>query len=998
MRYKNLIVVLAVMLTLICLFYLTLSIQSKVIDSRANDVARDAKGVVDYFKKQAYIDSIWNKPVFLGMSYKAIKENELNLGLDLQGGMHVTLEVSPVEILKVLAGKNALDPKFEKAIEEAKKAQLGSGDNFADLFFKFYQEQAPNTKLADVFASNSRKGLIDLNSSDDEVKRVIRQEIEGAIDRSEEIIKSRVDKFGVTQPSIQRIQGTGRIQVELPGVDNPARVRSLLQAVAQLEFLEVWDPQDYVGYLQKANDFLIAREKAQKAAAAGSENLTAPATGDTTAQKSGDDLFGSGTDTTKKEAAADTTAQKPVDSQTSPLFSLRKPGMNFLSYDIADTAKINRILVDPGVKVFFPSNLKFIWSAKPDEDKDGNPSTVIGLYAVKRGREGKARLTGEVITDARNDFDERGRPSVSMQMNVAGAKEWKKMTGANVGKPIAIVLDDQVYSAPVVQGEIPGGNSSITGNFTVEEAEDLANKLKTGKLPAPTRIVEEVVVGPSLGLEAQAQGLASIVGGLLLVVIFMIAYYSTGGIVANVALLINIFYIIGVLANLQAALTLPGIAGIVLTMGMSVDANVLIYERIREEMRNGSSLLTAIDLGYKRAFWSIFDSNVTTFLTALFLSVFGTGPVQGFAVTLMVGILCSFFTAVYISRIIVEALVAKNGDKSNISFETGFSKSLFQGVAIDFISLRRTSYIFSSVIIVIGIAVIAIKGLNLGVDFKGGRSFVVEFAHPVVPSDLKVGLQASFENKSVEVKSFGSENKVKVTTSYLVEDESETADKKVLEALVSGVQKLTGDQYEANQEAGASQGKFIIPTTAKVGSTIADDIQDSARTAVIFSLLAIFAYIAVRFWSLSFGLGALIALFHDTLILLSIFAIAGLAGFAFEFDQVIVAAVLTVIGYSINDTVVVFDRIREKLGMASESHLADKLNMAINATLSRTVMTSTTTLIVVIVLLLFGGEVLRGFSFSLLVGIIFGTYSSIFIATPIVYDIESRRKAKAEVK
>jgi SecD/SecF fusion protein len=618
----------------------------------------------------------------------------------------------------------------------------------------------------------------------------------------------------------------------------------------------------------------------------------------------------------------------------------------------------------------------------------------LELYVVRTQRGNQALLTGEVVNDARQTFDEVGQPAVDMSMDPTGARKWAKITRENINNRIAIVLDNYVYSAPVVNQEIPNGKSIISGNFTMEEAKDLANILKAGSLPAPTRIVEEAIIGPTLGKEARAQGIISIVAGLGMVLIFMVAYYSKGGLIANIALVFNIFFILGILAQLNAALTLPGIAGIVLTIGMSIDANVLIFERIREEMRAGSPLLKAISSGYSKAYSSIVDANVTTFLTGAILYWLGQGPVKGFAITLMIGIACSFFSAVFITRVIV-SWMSKKGDQSKISFATPFSKNLLNDINFNFMSKRKMAYIGSGIVITIGIILMVTKGLTLGVDFTGGRSYVVRFAEQVETTSLKVALDGKLEDAGTEVKTYGANNILKVTTSYLVNEESTEADNAVRTKIVEGIAEATGMSY-VETETAMGDNDFTISGSSKVGATIADDIRNSSQESVIFALIAIFIYILIRFRRWQFGLGAVVALFHDTLFVLSAFAIAKLLGFSFEIDQVFIAAILTVIGYSINDTVVVFDRIRETLGIKSKATNEETFNTAINQTISRTVMTSLTTLLVILILFIFGGEVLRGFSFALLVGILVGTYSSIFIATPVVLDLAKRKKKAVE--
>lgn len=984
MQNKTAIIALTILVMVLCLYYLSFTFVSFGVQNDAENFAKDEKGNVDYFKKQRYLDSLRNKPVynlgFTEFTLKEVKDNELHLGLDLQGGMHVVLEVSPVEILRAMSG-NSNDPNFNKAIADASARQKNSQVNYTDLFFEEYEKIAGKNQLNKVFAISANRGRIDFKTPEPEIKRIINNEVDGAIDRSYNIIRTRIDKFGVTQPNIQRIPGTSRIQIELPGVDNPERVRKLLQGVAKLEFWEVWSANEYFKYLQQINDFWVKREKT----GGKKEELSdLAAKGDTTKKQTTDSLLAkndkdtSKTDTSKKslEESLSKNGTDTTNKATSPLFSkLVQLNQNRLdlTYDAADTSAINSLLNEKEVRSMLPMDMQFLWSVKPVAEAKETGKSYFELYAIKKKRKGEAPLTGEVITDAGQGFDERGRPDVSMQMNSTGAKEWKRLTAKNLGRQIAIVLDNYVYSAPVVQSEISGGNSSISGSFDVEEAKDLANILKAGKLPAPTTIVEEAVVGPSLGKEAIQQGLNSVLAGFLIVVAFMVFYYAKSGLIANTVLLINVFFIIGILAQLNASLTLPGIAGIVLTIGMAVDANVLIFERIREELRNGLALFPAVKEGYSRAFWSIFDSNITTLLTAFFLYSLGTGPIKGFAITLIIGIICSFFTAVYVSKVIVFYILEKN-EKANISFGTPFSMKLFDNINFDFIGKRKMAYTFSAVLIVIGLGIMAVKGLNLGVDFKGGRTYIVEFNKNVVASDIKVALQDDFENTGLETKSYDSPNKIKVTTVYLIDDETDIADNKVLAALNKGLQEFSSLEPK-------------ILSSSKVGATIADDIKSSSFLAISASLIAIFLYIFLRFRKWHFGVGAIVALFHDVLVVLSLFAIAGAVGLSFEVDQVFIAAVLTVIGYSINDTVVVFDRVREFLtSKKSDETLELTLNNSINSTLSRTVITSLTTVVVVLVLFVAGGEVLRGFSFALLVGLFFGTYSSIFIATPIVLD------------
>ena len=998
MRNKGAIVVLTIIVTALSLYYLSFTFVSHNIQKEAIAFATDESGVLNLGKKQQYLDSIWNEPVYslFGMEYtfKEIKETELSLGLDLQGGMHVVLEVSPIEIIKGISGNNE-DPEFLAAIEDARIEQRTSQKTFSTLFYDAYKTRVPTGRLSLIFANAANRGRIGFDTTDDEIMAIIDQEIEDAMDRSFNILRTRIDRFGTSQPNIQRLQGTGRIQVEIPGADNPQRVRKLLQGAAKLEFWVVARPEDTRTFLQAINNHLVDEAKLNSQSISTSADSTA-----TKIQTLGQ-LLASEDEADSTTASLDTTS---VDAQIAALDSLRNASLSplfslivsneGLIYNVKDTAKINRIFKRDDVQKLVPRAYKLLWEVKPHEHDVIGEEPHIELHIVKVGRGGKAPLEGDVITDARQTLDQSTRPAVSMQMNTNGAKKWRKLTADNIDNRVAIVLDNYVYSAPVVRGEIPNGNSEISGNFSLEEAKDLANVLKAGTLPAPTRIVQEAIVGATLGREAQLQGVRSIIAGLIIVILFMVVYYAKGGFVANFALLFNIFLIMGILAQLNAALTLAGIAGIVLTIGMSIDANVLIFERIREELRKGIALREAISTGYKKAFSSIIDSNITTFLTAVILYSLGQGPVKGFAITLMIGIACSFFSAVYITRVIITYMVRK-GDQSKMSFRTPLSKGMLSNMNIDFIGKRVKAYIFSSIVIVIGIVLISIQGLNLGVDFKGGRSYVVTFEQPVIASDLKVSLTDAFEGAGAEVKTFGANNVLKITTSYLVDEESTESDELVQEKLIAGIADFTQLTFiEDASKVDASH--FSIGSSGKVGATIADDIKKDSMKAMGLALIVIFLYIFVRFRKWQFGLGAVVALLHDTLIVMSAYAIAGALGFSFEIDQVFIAAILTIIGYSINDTVIVFDRIRENLGLHTSTDRSKIFNEAINSTLNRTVVTSLTTLVVVVVLFIFGGAVLRGFSFALIIGILIGTYSSVFIAAPIVIDLDSKKVGNQE--
>ena len=995
MRNKGVVVVLGTIITFLCVYYLSFTFVSRRVQQDAVNQATDKNGALSLSKKQNYLDSIWNLPVYnlfgAEFTYKEVKENELTQGLDLQGGMHLVLEVSPAEIVRGLSGNNQ-DPALVAALQKAREKYKTSNENFADLFLEAFRSDNPGKTMAYLFATSANRGRVNLSDTDNAVVTFLKEEIERAFDRSFTILKTRIDKFGTSQPNIQRLQGGGRIQVEIPGADNPQRVRKLLSGVARLEFWEVVeynDPQ-LSQALMGVNQMLLREQNSKKAATESAPELPAEAKSDTTLTALEQQLSSASSDTTKN--ALDSLRNLAV----SPLFALSNQGIPFL-YAVKDTAQINRLLKREDVRALVPRTIGWYWDVKPEADLTPGVDD-LRLNFVNLGRNGKPLLSGEVINDARLDYDQFARPAVSMTMNATGSRVWAKVTAAAASKSpqgrIAIVLDNYVYTAPTVNGEIPNGNSQITGSFELEEAKDLANVLKAGSLPAPTRIVEEAFVGPSLGQLAQNQGLLSVGFGLAMVVIFMIAYYAKGGLVADLALLFNVFFILGILAQFNAALTLPGIAGIVLTMGMAVDANVLIYERIREELRQGRKLREAVKVGYQRAFSAIFDSNVTTFLTGMFLFIYGLGPLKGFAIVLMIGIGTSFFSAVYISRVIIEWMIRK-GDDTKISFETSISWTVSKDAIFDFISHRKKAYIFSSLFILVGFGLIAVQGLNLGVDFKGGRSYIVAFSQPVEATIMKSDLTKGFENAGTEVKNYGGNNVMKVTTSYLVDDESEEADEKVKRSLIAGIETTSGKKY-TEFDGQLDDTHFTIPSSSKVGATIADDIKESAFMAGGLSILSIFIYILIRFRKWQFSTGAIVALIHDVLFTISAFAIVRVFGLQLEIDQVFVASLLTIIGYSINDTVIIFDRIREYMALGTSHDKYRIFNSAITGTLSRTVITSSTVLLVVLVLLIFGGETLRGFSFALVVGVVIGTYSTVFIAAPLVIDLD--RKSQEPVK
>lgn len=983
MKSKGAVKFFAVALVIVSIFQLSFTYVTNKIENDAKEFAKGNPAL-----ESAYLDSVSRIPVynFIGLkkfTYLQCKERELNLGLDLQGGMNVTLEVSLSDLVRGLSNNNP-DPKFNAALETAKQRMATSQKDYITLFSEAFTEIAPDAKLSAIFANPANKEIIKLSSTNEEVLSYIREEANQAIDRSFQILRARIDKFGVTQPNIQKLEGSGRILVELPGVDNPARVRKLLQGSAKLEFYETFPNPEAFKHLNTANDVL---KKLSVSATSPSIDTTA-----TSADTTKSALAGLGSADTKTTAAdsakADTAkanAQKSYEefAKENPLFALLRPyaddkgsliekGSSCGTALIKDTAKINVMLNKAEVKMALPGNIKFAWEYKGfGENQEG-----VILHALKTGRDGGASLTGEKITDARRDVSQTGNVEVNMTMNNEGAKIWKNLTRNNIGNSIAIVLDDVVYSSPNVQNEIPNGRSSITGSFTNEEAGDLANILKSGKLPAPTRIVEEAVVGPTLGAEAISSGLWSMVFATLLIMLFMVIYYNNSGLIANLAVIFNIFFIIGVLASLGAALTLPGIAGIVLTIGMAVDANVLINERVKEELLNARSLKNAVADGYSNAASSIIDANLTTLLAGFVLYAFGSGPVQGFAITLIIGILTSMFTAVLMSRVITEWRLEKG---QNVKFSRPFSENAFRNFNYNWVSNRKKYYIFSSVIIIAGLFSMFTKGFTLGVDFKGGWTYVVQFDKDLKSTDIREALAAPF-GSAPEVKTFGSNNKFKITTTYKIDNQAENIAEEVEQKLIEGFGKM------------GVNGQIL--SSSKVGPTIANDLKVASFWAVIISIIGIGIYILIRFRNLSYSVGAIIALTHDVLMMLSFYSLLdGIMPFTMEVDQAFIAAVLTIVGFSINDTVVVFDRIREFLGTHHHENNKEKvINNALNNTLNRTIITSTTVFIAALILFIFGGEVIKGFTFSLIVGIVFGTYSSIAIATPIVIDLDKKNK------
>ncbi|GAB3981028.1 protein translocase subunit SecDF [Spirosoma terrae] len=977
MQNRTGILILTGVLTAICLYFLSFTFVSRGIKSDAEAYATNKQGQVDPAKKQHYLDSLWKEPVYLGSTLQEVTERELGLGLDLQGGMHVVLEVSPADILRSLSGNNR-DPKFNEALKLAQEDQKTSNTSFVDLFANNFKKLAPDTKLATIFATSANRSRINFQSSDTEVRKLLNEEVSGAFGRAFQIIQARVDKFGVANPNIQRLPGSGRIQIELPGVDNPERIRRLLTGSAKLEFTEVYRLNELAPAIEGIGAYLLQQEAARKA----TQKTTTPTAGTTAAGSSLESQLAQGA---KKDSTAKTDTAAAA-AQGTALTQLFLPvGQDQLGVYLKDTARANAVLNAPEVRSLFPADAIFAWDRKSFKATDGKE--ILPLYFLRKPG-GRAPLEGDVITDASNDYDDRGRPEVTMNMNPEGARKWKNLTAANVGRPVAILLDNLVYTAPNVQNEIPNGRSSISGNFTVEETKDMANVLKAGKLPAPTTIVEESVVGATLGSEAVSAGVISSVVGILLVFAFVLFYYNRAGFIADIALLINLFFLLGVMASLGAVLTMPGIAGIVLSIGMAVDANVLIFERIKEELEQGKTFKLAVSDGFKHAMSSIIDSNVTTFLTGIVLFIFGTGLILGFATTLIIGILTSLFAAVFITRLLLEYYI-RNG--KTLTFTSTWAKNLFADSNFDFVSRRKLYYTISSVIIAAGIISVLFKGFGLGVDFKGGRSYVIRFEKAVSTDDVRNALEGVL-GSSPEVKTYGGTgigaNQVKVTTPYLVDDNSEGADKRAEATVYKGLSTIQGNPAK-------------IESSQKVGPTIAYDILTSALWSILLAVAVVFAYILIRFKRLAFGYGAVVAMFHDVLIILAIFSIFnGFLPFSLDVDQAFVGALLTIMGYSMNDTVVVFDRVREYLSenRGKNESIPTIINNALNSTLSRTAVTGFSTILVLLVLFFFGGETIRGFSFAMLIGVIVGTYSSLFVATPIVVDALSRDEGKDDSK
>jgi SecD/SecF fusion protein len=988
MQNKGLIKLFAILFGIVSLYQLSFTWLAGGVEKEAKEYAisnaeeNNGRELAKF--ERAYLDSVANEPVFdqfgVIFSYNDIKDKEINLGLDLKGGINATLQVSVKDILIGLSN-NSQNESFNKALKAASIAQKNSSESYLDLFFGEFDEIATgDDKLnaPDIFGNKSLREKINFQKSDEETKDAIRDEISSSINTAFEVLRSRIDKFGVTQPNIQRIGSSGRILIELPGAKDIERVKKLLQSTAELQFWEVYSNQETAQFLYAANSKVI--ELFQEEA---SEEVT-----DATNESSEiDDLLGE---------VKDSTATK----QTKDLFSVLYPRIPRSQNEISsivgtsaviDTATVNKYLAMKEIKALLSpemKHVKFLWDAKPIEG-----SEVINLYAIKGNRKDEAPIQGDVIINASQEYDQLGTsPEVSMTMNSRGSKLWEKMTGENVGNFVAVVLDDYVYTAPRVNGAITGGRTSISGNFTILEAQDLANVLKAGKLPAAAHIIQSEIVGPSLGQEAIDSGIQSFALALLLVLVWMIFYYGKAGIFANIALLVNILFIFGILSAFGAVLTLPGIAGIVLTIGMSVDANVLIFERIKEELARGKSLKEGISDGFSNALSSILDANITTLLTGFILFVFGTGPVKGFASTLMIGIATSLFTAIFITRILIDAY---SGKGQTLTFNTGITKKWFTTIDIDFLKKRKVAYVISGTILVLGLASLLTNGLNYGVDFVGGRSYVVRFDQPVNSTEVATSLKNVFES-SPEVKTYGTSNQLKITTKFRIDEEGPRVDEEVQAALYEGVKAFLPDGTTIEEFNGGFDGQKVgIFNAIKVEPTIADDIKDAAKWAIFGSLFVVFLYILLRFKKWQYSLGAVAAVFHDVLIVLAIFSIAyKFMPFDMEIGQSFIAAILTVVGYSLNDTVVIFDRIREYSNLHAGWKYSEVVNKALSSTLGRTINTSLTTLIVLLAIFLFGGDSIKGFMFALIIGVLVGTYSSLFVASPIMFDTSNKVEGK----
>lgn len=1016
MQSKGAIRFVAICLILACLWQLSFTLVTSICTKKANAAADKAVAemqksaafaeipdvdkayYLDSIRKieaRRYTDSISTEKIYFGYTFKSVQNQEINLGLDLKGGMNVMLQVQLEDLVKALAGNNS-SPEFQKAVALAKERSVNSKLDFISLFAEAWKEVGGGQRLAQIFGTYEMRDRIKPESTDEQVISVIREESESAVANSFNVLRNRIDRFGVTQPSIQKLGNTGRILVELPGVKEPERVRKLLQGTASLEFWTTFASQEIAPYLEEANAML--------AQTLDTEEETAPVE-----SAESDDLVAQEIKAQGGEADnADVEAYK----KANPLFAVLSPSQFRDNACIglaaaADTALINQYLRMPEVAALFPAEFRPMWSVKPTSYIKN--SNIYELVAIKASsRDGKAPLDGGVVTNARVEYDNRrgGEPGVSMTMNAEGANIWARLTKENIGRQVAIVLDGTVYSYPTVQTEITGGSSSITGNFTIEEATDLANVLNSGKLPAPATIVQEQVVGPSLGAASIHAGLVSFIIAFCLVLLYMVLFYKGAGLVADVALLTNVVLLFGTLSAFGAVLTLPGIAGLVLTMGMAVDANVIIYERIKEELKAGKGLGKAIHDGYANAYSAIIDGQVTTLLTGLVLFFFGSGPIKGFATTLIIGIITSVLTSIFITRLIFDDRV--NAGKG-VTFETKFTRNFLKNTKINFLSGKKWSYAISGALIVIAIASMCFKGFTFGVDFTGGRTYVVRFDKPVTAEDVRQATNKVFEaaaakddnvsGASVEVKQFGGDSQMKITTSYKFEDESSAVDTEIEGMLYESLKGFYADDLTLSEFTSTLDNPNGIISSDKVGASIANDIKRNALISIVLALLVIFGYIAVRFKGWTWGLGGVVSLAHTSVIVIGFFSLfSGILPFNLDVDQTFIAAILTIIGYAINDNVVIFDRIRENLGLHPNEDFRETVNKSLNATLTRTVNTSVSTLLPMLAIAIFGGESIRGLSVALCLGICIGTYASIMIGTPIMYDATMRARKKAALK
>ena len=1008
MQSKGLIRLVTICLLLACFWQLSFTAVSayfnRKAEQRAEQIAQkadlsavaeaDRAFYLDSIRKiesRRYTDSLSGVKVYMGQTLKQVRDQEINLGLDLKGGMNVMLQVQLEDLVRALSGGNQT-PEFLRAIELAKQRSVNSQSDFITLFAEAFKETAPGTRLAQVFGTYEMRDRIKPESTDEQVVAVIREEAESAVANSFNVLRNRIDRFGVTQPSIQKIGNTGRILVELPGVKEPERVRKLLQGTASLEFWPTFTYDEIASYLDEANarlaELLANEEEPETAAEA------APAADDAVAQE------------LAAQNAASEDAELAAARKANPLYAVLSPsgmrGNACIGFAAAaDTAQVNKYLRMSEIEAIFPAEFRPMWSVQPSSYIEGD--NIYELVAIKStSRDGKAPLDGGVVTDARVDYDQRrgGYPGVSMTMNAEGANVWARLTKENIGRQVAIVLDGTVYSYPTVQTEISGGSSSITGHFTIDEATDLTNVLKSGKLPAPATIVQEQVVGPTLGAESIRSGLISFIIAFCVVLLFMLFFYQGAGVAADIALLSNVVLLFGILAAFSAVLTLPGIAGLVLTLGMAVDANVIIYERIKEELKAGKGLSKAVADGYRNAYSAIIDGQVTTLLTGIVLFFFGSGPIKGFATTLIIGILTSMATAIFVTRLIFEGRIKRG---KNITFENNLTKNFLKNTHVDFLGARKWSYIISGALIVIAIGSMFIKGFTLGVDFTGGRTYVVRFDKPVTAEDVRAAVGETFTladpESSVEVKQFGGDSQMKITTSYKFKEESSSVDHEIENMLFESLKGFYANPVTFEGFTSTLENPNGIISSDKVGATIANDIKRNAIISIILALIVIFAYIALRFKGWSWGLGGVVSLAHTAIIIIGFFSLfSGILPFNLDVDQTFIAAILTIIGYAINDNVVIFDRIRENLALHPSDNFKDTVNKSLNATLTRTVNTSVSTLLPMLTIAIFGGESIRGLSVALCLGVLIGTYASIMIGTPVMYDATLRAGKKAAAK